>query len=359
MIIKHIKNYLIFILIFLLSGCSSLPENEIIPASYSSNEKILEVHFLDVGQADCSLIKLPTGESILIDGGNRDDKDYILSYLSKEGVKDIKLVVATHPHEDHIGSLRDVLNNIKVDKIILPTIDADSLVYTNLLYSIEENEVEEVRILGQSSFDIGEATFKILSPIKEYSDKNNSSIVIKMIYGETSFLFTGDIEKEAEKDILETGVDIRADVLKVPHHGSKTSSTEEFLGAVSPQISVIQVGINNEYGMPVDEILERIKTITIGRVYRTDENGEIIIFSDGKSIEAVCGFEEIRDKIVEENNTVNTNVVEEKNYIGNINSKVYHALNCNSLPKEENQISFLGKEEAEKNGYSGHKTCIK
>jgi len=337
------------------------------------------------------LIKLPTGENILIDGGNRADKDYILSYLLKENVSSIDLVVATHPHEDHIGSLRDVLTNIKVDKIILPNVDADTMVYTNLLYAIEENQVEEERILGQSSFTIGEATFKILAPIKEYKDKNNPSIVIKMIYGETSFLFTGDIEKEAERDILETNADISADVLKVPHHGSKTSNTEEFLSAVNPKFSVIQVGAGNEYGLPSQEVFERLKDFTTNQVYRNDENGEVIIYSDGKVLEVVCGFEivveevgieipapaeensiEVSTPVVEEDSIevstpvaekssieISTIVVEEKYLIGNINSKTYHATTCNSLPKEENRISFSGKEEAETNGYSGHKTCIK
>ena len=357
MILKYIKNHLIFILIFLLSGCSFPQESTTIS---SPNGERLEVHFLDVGQADCSLIKLPTGENILIDGGNRDDKDYILSYLSKENVNSIDLVVATHPHEDHIGSLRDVLANVSVKKIILPNVDADTMVYTNLLYAIEENQVEEERILGQSSFTLGETTFKILAPIKEYKDKNNPSVVIKMIYGETSFLFTGDIEKEAEKDILETNANISADVLKVPHHGSKTSSTEEFLRAVNPKFSVIQVGAGNEYGLPSQEVFERLKNFTTNQVYRNDENGEVIIYSDGKVLEVVCGFEVVAEETSAEVPTLVVKEIAKENYfIGNINSKTFHATTCNSLPKEENRISFSSKEEAEENGYNGHRTCIK
>lgn len=362
---KRIKNYLVLLLVFLLSACTSPTEQPQATSSIVSGEKV-EVHFLDVGQADSTLIKLPTGENILIDGGNRDDKDYILDYLSRVGVEHIDVMVATHPHEDHIGSLKDVLSAVDTDTILLPNTDADTMVYTNLLYAIEESGAKEERILGQGSMEVGDVLFEILGPVKEYDDKNNSSIVIKMTHGENSFLFTGDIEKEAESDILETGVSLRADVLKVAHHGSKTSSIDDFLEAVSPDIAVIHVGTDNTYGLPSDITIEKLNSMNL-QLYRTDLNKEIVIYSDGENLEVKCSFEEIdEDKIPDflDSETEANQIIEEPKsenqvYIGNINSKILHSGNCGSLPAEKNQVYFETIEEAEDAGYSGHKSCIK
>lgn len=344
--LKSIKSFIILLLALLFAGCT--PQAEEIKTLPSG---MLEVHFLDVGQADCSLIKLPTGENILVDGGNRDDKDYIEDYLKKQDVKHIDAVIATHPHEDHIGSLKDVLRFVETSTIFLPDAEADTLVYTNLLYAIEEQNVEEIRVTKPMKIEYGEAELDIIAPLKQYNDLNNSSIVFKMTYGETSFLFTGDIEKEAEKDILSSDKYIKSDVLKVAHHGSKTSSTEEFLKKVDPKISVIQVGLNNEYGLPSDSVIKRLMEIT-SELYRTDENKEIIIYSDGKTltVETAQG-----EKAADISQAITYN----EDIIGNINSKVYHLSTCKILPAEANRIYFDNRKEAEKEGYKKHKVCVK
>ena len=265
-------------LVIFWTGCTlSLPQ--------TGNEAsgFLEVHFLDVGQADCALLQFPAGEDVLIDAGNRADADFILDYLEEAGVDHLDAVVATHPHEDHIGAMADILREVETDVVFLPAAETDTNVYTNLLYAIEETGAEEVRVESPEEISLGGISAQFLTPLDTYDDLNNTSLVLRLSYGDTVFLFTGDIEKEVEEDLVESGFPLKADVLKVPHHGSDTSNTESFLWAVSPQVAIVSVGADNDYGLPNDGALERLSAVG-AQVLRTDEEGTIVVKSDGTTI---------------------------------------------------------------------------
>ena len=243
----------------------------------------VRVHFIDVGQGDCILIE-GSGESVLIDAGENDQGDEVLGYLSAAGIEDIDLAVGTHPHSDHIGGMDTVLEGITVGRLMLSDVP-DSIVpttrtYLDLLDAAEETGTEMFYGYPGDQVSICGGTLTVLGPVEDYDDLNDESLVIRFDYGESSFLFTGDEESGAEEDLLASGTDIGADVLKVGHHGSNTSSSEEFLRAVGPEIAVIECGEGNDYGHPHLEVLERLEAVSAA-VYRTDLDGSVVVTADG------------------------------------------------------------------------------
>ena len=349
----------------LLFGCAPAEATDNINITSSANtEGMLQVHFVDVGQADFEYIKFPDGSCAVIDSGDTDDREFVVDYINSMGQSDISFAVATHGHADHIGSMKEILENFNVGTIIRPYEDYDSTLYTNMLYAIEETGTEEVIAKYGDTFEAGGASFEVFGPIGDgYSDYNDYSVVLKMTYGDVSFLFTGDAGKASEKDMLSMGYDLDSDVLKVGHHGSKTASTEEFLEAVSPAVSVISVGENNEYNLPSDEAMERINSNS-QNVYRTDEDGTVIVSTDGNTInvETNAGKSSVDLSQNTAGNSENTNSATEdaivSEVIGNKNTKVYHSPYCSTLPDEKNQIEFSSAKEAEDAGYRPHKNCI-
>lgn len=244
----------------------------------------LEVHFIDVGQADSILIKTSDGHSMLIDAGNNADDELVYSYLKNEGVKILDVVVGTHPHEDHIGGLDTVINNFNVNKVYMPKASNTTKTYEDVLLAIKNKGLKVTNPVVGSTFSLGDAKFTILAPnSSNYNELNNYSIVLKMEYGSTSFLFTGDAEDISEEEMINKGYDLSVDLLKVAHHGSESSTTESFLKAVSPKYAVIMVGKDNSYGHPHKKVLTRLKNHNI-EVYRTDESGTIIATTDGNSV---------------------------------------------------------------------------
>lgn len=254
----------------------------------------LSVHFIDVGQADSIFIKQGS-HYMLIDGGNNDDGDLVVNYLKSEGVDRLEYIIATHPHEDHIGGLDDVINNFEVEKVLMPNKTTTTKTYENFLIAIK-NRQEKMREEGKDvtlkkipkvneTYTFGNASFTVLAPnSKDYGDNyNNYSIVIKMIFGDNSFLFTGDAEITSEKEIISAGYNLKSDLLKVGHHGSHTSTSKEFLEAVSPKYAVISVEKNNKYNLPKKSVMNRLKDAGVV-IYRTDETGSIVATSDGKNI---------------------------------------------------------------------------
>lgn len=371
---KNIKLILFALIASCVTACLAVAQSGL-NGKVKQSDGQLVLHFIDVGQADCTLIMLPTGETVLVDAGNREDKEYILNYLNNLGVKHIDAAIATHPHEDHIGAMQYVLANYDVDRLLMPDFDIDTTVYTNMLYAMEENNVEEIKVTEPFNMEIGNITFEILGPVAQYNDANNNSIVFKMTYGEKTFLFTGDIEKEAERDILNSGADVKADVLKVAHHGSKTSSTTDFLAEVNPKLAIIHVGIDNQYGCPSVDVLERLKTT---EVLRTDLVGDIVVKCDGENI--TTSYSDVDDKLVtslknqlpseDENTSLWENTdkaektatqieVESITYIGNKNSHVFHLTDCKNLPDEKNRVYFDDKESAISAGYHACGVCQK
>ncbi|KOA19369.1 hydroxyacylglutathione hydrolase [Clostridium homopropionicum DSM 5847] len=243
----------------------------------------LKVHFINVGQADSILIQ--QGEhNMLIDAGNNSDSDLVLNYLKNQGVNKLDYVIGTHPHEDHIGGLDVVVKNFSIDKIFLSKVTSNTATFKDVIASIKDKKLNITTPKVDTSYNLGTATWTILAPNSAtYDEINNYSIVIRLKYGNNSFMFTGDAESISEGEILEKQLDLKSDVLKIGHHGSSSSTSNSFLNKVSPKYAIISVGKNNDYGHPHKPTMERLKSKGI-TVYRTDECGTIIATSDGITI---------------------------------------------------------------------------
>jgi len=254
------------------------------PTENPSKNAVIEVHFLDVGQADSILIKTPDGKSMLIDAGNNADGQAVVSYIKSQDISKIDILVGSHPHEDHIGGMDNVINSFDIGQIYMPRISHTTQTYEDVLTAIKNKGLKVTAPTAGTSFNIGEAKCTILAPTSEkYDDLNNYSIVIRLQYGNTSFLFAGDAEEISEREMINKGFDLSADVLKIGHHGSSSSTSPDFLKKVSPKYAVISVGPENDYGHPSAEVMNRLKNANIP-VYRTDESGTVICTSDGESI---------------------------------------------------------------------------
>ncbi len=248
----------------------------------------LAVCFIDVGQSDCTLIKTPSGKHMVIDAGTGDAKYKIFDYLTNNGVKEIEYCVFTHPHEDHIGSAETVIQNFTVNNALLTSKTGPTATFERLVDALTQSKKEhDTKILMPRVGEIYELDkdvyFTILSADGDNEDANNSSIALKLTYGNTSFLFTGDAEKSVEEQILYSGADISADVFKCGHHGSSTSNSKNFIRAVSPKIAVVSCGLDNSYGHPHREVLSIMSEVGVD-LYRTDTDGDIVIFSDGNQV---------------------------------------------------------------------------
>jgi competence protein ComEC len=251
----------------------------LLPAFVSAD---MSVTFIDVGQGDAELINAD-GEFMLIDAGPQENDAAVLDCLQENGVETISLLVGTHPHEDHIGGMADVLNQYDVEEIMMPRVMSEIKAFEDLLLAVQSKNMSITSPVPGTIYAVGNAMVTVIAPAGDDYSLNNFSIVLRVDYGETSFLFTGDIEEDAEDDILDTGADIDVDVLKVAHHGSRTSTNLSFLSATSPKIAVISCGKDNPYGQPEDLILFRL-TRTGVDVYRTDQDGDITLTTDGKTI---------------------------------------------------------------------------
>ncbi|MGM9551968.1 MAG: ComEC/Rec2 family competence protein [Clostridia bacterium] len=259
---------LIIVVICMFTGCNK---------TYTANGE-LSVHFIDVGQADCELIELPNGENMLIDAGNNSDSDLILSYLENLDITKIDYLVGTHPHEDHIGSLDTIINNFEIGKFYMPDAEADTKTYRDVISAAESKGLEIIpTYAGTTIYEDSDLKIKTVAPVRDYSDLNNTSIVIRLTYKKSSFLFTGDAEEKSERDITD---DVSADVLKVGHHGSYTATSDLFLERVDPMYAVISCGMGNKYGHPHAETISKLYDNDV-TVYRTDEMGTIICTTSG------------------------------------------------------------------------------
>lgn len=283
---SKITNILIYFLIsvILFAGCSANKQ-----ASTTSNESypsnILRVHYIDVGQGDSILVQI-NNKNLLIDAGDKDHKEKLKSYLKKQGVNKLDYIVATHPHGDHIGGMAEIINNFQVGKFYAPKITSSTNAFENMVDALKKkNNKINVAKTGVSFKLDDKVECEMLAPnSSKYDDVNNYSAVIKLTYGNTKFLFTGDAQKLSEKEILLNKSDLSCDVLKVGHHGSSTSTSKEFLEKVKPKIAVISCGKDNDYGHPHKETLTSLKSIN-SKIYRTDLDGSILLISDGNKVE--------------------------------------------------------------------------
>lgn len=257
------------------SSQPALAESRTIPENSS-----FEVHFIDVGQADSALV-LCDGKAMLIDGGNVADSDLVYTYLKNHDVSQLDYVVNTHAHEDHVGGLAGALNYASVSTALVPVTTYDSKAFSNFVKYLDSTEITIPK--PGDRYTLGSASFEIYGPINSSTEPNNTSIVLKLTYGDTSFMFTGDAERDEEQDILDAGYDLSATVLKVGHHGSDTSTTYPFLREIMPQYAVISAGQGNSYGHPTENTLSRLRDADV-KTFRTDMQGTVVCTSDGKAV---------------------------------------------------------------------------
>lgn len=337
---------LLLILALLLAGCA-LPADTAAPVSGEG----LTVSFIDVGQADCALLECG-GEFMLIDGGNRDDGQLVVSYLEQQGVETLSAVVCTHAHEDHVGGLPSVLAVYPTQAVYAPTRTYASKVFDDFVYYTDQQGLEITIPAPGDTWTLGQASVTVLGPVKSYAETNDTSIVLRVSYGETDFLFTGDMETTAENDMLDYWggrISWKADVLKVGHHGSNTSTGYRFLNEVAPDYAVISVGKDNSYGHPHEEPLSRLNQAGV-TIFRTDELGTVIARADGAAVSLTWDNQSA--------NPENAESAEPVRFIGNVNSHIFHSPDCRNLPAEKNRTVFDTYEEAVEAGYTPCGSCL-
>ena len=252
-------------------------DNDISTSKVFNSE--LKVYYLDVGQADCILIQ-NENDNMLIDAGNNEDGTKLVKYLQSLGITNFKYVVGTHPHEDHIGGLDNIIKEFNIEKVLLPDAYTTTATFEDVLIALEDKNLNfEVPTIGKT-FSLGEARIEIIYTESNPEDLNDSSIVLRLDYGENSFLFSGDATSTIDKKILNKNINV--DIYKVAHHGSSYSNSASFLNKVNPSIGIISAGKNNSYNHPHLEVVKRLEERSI-KLYRTDKLGTILVTSDGKN----------------------------------------------------------------------------
>ena len=338
----------------LLTGCTGAsPSASGASTAPSVPSGTLAVHYLDVGQADCTLL-LSQDAAVMIDAGNREDAQTILQYLESLSIDSLDAVIFTHPHEDHIGAGAAILEKIPVDNLYMNTDTPDSKVYKDLANTADQKGLTPIQPSQHDTFSFGDCRLEFLQTGTDYEDTNDNSLILKVTHGDNRFLFTGDAGQAPEKDLAESGVSLEADVFQAGHHGSEYSNSYVFLRAVNPPNVVISCGRDNSYGHPHEAALSRFRDVG-ATIYRTDTMGTVIASSDGTNITFdQQGIESDREHTDDANGLYD---LPEASYIGNVNSKKFHTDACPSLPAEKNRIYFNTREEALEEGYEPCQNC--
>ncbi|SHN86587.1 ComEC/Rec2 family competence protein [Desulfitobacterium chlororespirans] len=346
----------------------------------------LKVNFIDVGQADSILIQ--SGETaVLVDAGNNADGTLVVNYLKAQGVTKLAAAIATHPHEDHIGGMDDVLKSFQVDQFYMPNATSTTKTFEDMITAANASGAKKIQVKAGVALDVPGIAGTFLAPVNSgYADLNNYSAVLKITHGNTSFLLTGDAEDISENEMLRNG-NLQSTLLKVGHHGSDSSTTAAFLKAVSPKFAVISVGKGNTYGHPTDAVLSRLSSAGV-QVYRTDQSGTIIATSDGTTITMDKVASEVKANAPPANNTPASVPAittpepspapspapepaptpkpeptptpaesQAQHYVINTSSKKFHYPTCRSLPTKNRGDRDTTRDELINAGYSPCKIC--
>jgi competence protein ComEC len=379
----------VVILAVILMVCSAVPKNEetasTVPTAaqetFVSSDEIsqestsaegsLEVHFIDVGQGDSTLV-ICDGHALLIDAGSNDKGTTVQLYLKKHDVEYLDAVIWTHPDADHIGGADVITTKFDIGTVYMSSASADTKAYEELIDAIDYRNYSITTPSVGSSFELGQAAVTFLGPSTTYDDnENNNSIVCMIQFGNNKFLFTGDAEEEAENELVRANNDLSADVYKVGHHGSRTASSKTFLNVVNPTYAVISCGENNTYGHPHSEVLNNLRDMGV-KVFRTDEQGSIIATSDGSNItwntvpsDTWQAGETFESSSTESGTAADISSVNSAYgtapagavYIGNTNNQKLHKASCSGLPQSQNQVLFDTLEAASAAGYTKDNQC--
>lgn len=368
--IKSLKcnfNYIFAILIFILSivcqtGCNATQNVSGSEQQIDTNlteSKLMKVNYIDVGQADSILIQSPNGKNMLIDAGETKE-NAVLNYLNNCGIKKLDVVIATHPHNDHISEMSKVIDTFDIGEFYMPKKQHTTKSFERMIDSLSSKNIKLKEAKAGVSVDFDSDTkCEIVAPCKNnYGDLNNWSAVVKISFGNNSFIFTGDAESLSENEIISSGADIQADVLKVGHHGSHSSTSKAFLEKVSPKYAVISAGKENDYGHPHKETLDILNKYGV-KIFGTYDSGNVVAVSDGENISFNVGNtvqQNDTDISKEQENIINNyssqSTGSTQGYIGNKNTKKLHNSECSKLPSEKNRVLFTLKEEALNQGYT-------
>ena len=371
---KKIKVIFIALLLALfMTGCSTddsvavSGSGDQAAGKISQNSSNMEVHFIDVGQGDSTLIKVGD-HAMLIDAGDNSEGTAVQSYLESQNVKKLDYAIGTHPDADHIGGLDVIVYKFDCKKVFMPDITSDTKTYDDVVQALKSRNQKAQTPKLDKTYSLGDATFTVIAPVKDYGeDTNNWSIGILLQYGDNRFLFTGDAAKQAEEDMIDAGEDLSADVYKASHHGSKTGSSDDFLDKVNPTYAVISCGEGNKYGHPSAQTLNNFRSRGI-KTFRTDNQGTIVAYSNGSNITWNAspdttwtpGEPKGSSSKKTTESTVKSTSKTKVSYVINEDTGKFHLSSCRFVKQmnEENKvISSKSKVTLIKEGYEACKVC--
>lgn len=362
--VKNLYRQIVSLIMALTVSTAGISAGSVSMPEAPSDPEMMEVHFIDVGQGDATLIKC--GEhAMLIDAGDDTKGTTIQNYLQKQHVEQLDYLVLTHPDADHIGGAPVIITKFEISEVFVSNYKRDSKSYEKLMQALDYRGMSCETPVAGSEYLLGTALITILGPDREYEDVNDASLTLIIRNGATGFLFTGDAGEAAEKDILSSGMDISADVYKVGHHGSKDATSQSFFQAVSPEYAVISCGEGNPYGHPHAETLNTLRTGGV-KTYRTDEEGSIIAVSDGQNItfsvppsetwqpgEAV----QIQEQGAEQEQAAEQEII---TYVLNKNTGKFHYSDCSSvkdMKSKNREDTVKSREEIINMGYIPCNRC--
>ena len=343
-----------FIALMIIICCCSCEQK----GSKSTDERFvpkLRVHFVDVGQGDCILME-SAHEFVLIDAGEREYSDRVIDYIKEQGANRLKYVIATHPHSDHIGGTRSVLNTVDADNFITKESDSDTLMWTRLLKTVADKGINYIDAKAGDTYSFGESTFTIMGPLSDtYEEYNSASVVIKARCGDISFLLTGDSDYLSNNEMIDSGEDLTADVLKLGHHGSNDATSSGFLQAVDPMFAVISCGKDNDYGHPSKETMQKLELIGC-ESFRTDTQGAIVAVTDGQRLHITTVYDSAEGNYTAGGRRHDLSPLDP---VGNRKSMLFHDPTCDGVASmnPNNKVSLSSRSEAIAQGYKPCSAC--